>query len=135
MTEEEYSEDSSALTEYSVLPYYGEKTIALTVYPGTPYTELIMTSPFGGNWKFETKGSPISFSDCAKPSTAVSTYWKDESNPNNPWNFFPGGGMVCYPTSVWSSNLYSGSSNISYKFVYAQYEYYGQTVYAKFTKL
>lgn len=121
------------LTVYGTLPTSGSQTISEAVYPGSP-TYILMSSPSSGNWRFETYGSPISFGGCAAGDFAVYTYWRDTS-VSYTWNYWPGGGPVCYPSSGWSTNLYSGSSTIQYLFEYYAYANYGQTVYAKFTKL
>lgn len=121
------------LVVYDTLPTSGTKTVSAAVYPGSP-TYIIMSSPSSGNWKFETYGSPISLGGCSTGDFVVYTYWRDTS-VSYTWNSWPGGGPVCYPTSGWSTNLYSGSSTIQYKFEYYAYAGYGETVYAKFTKL
>ncbi|WKZ29434.1 MAG: hypothetical protein QY323_01745 [Patescibacteria group bacterium] len=120
------------VTVNDTLPTSGSKTVSVAVYPGAP-SDIIMSSPSSGNWKFETYGSPISLGGCSAGDFIVYTYWRDTS-VSSTWNYWPGGGPVCYPTSGWSTNLYSGSSTIQYKFEYYAYGGYGETVYAKFTK-
>lgn len=121
------------VTVNDTLPTSGTKTVSVAVNPGSP-SYIIMSSPSSGNWKFETYGSPISLGGCSTGDFVVYTYWRDTS-VSSTWTYWPGGGLVCYPTSGWSTNLYSGSSSIQYEFEYDAYGGYGETVYAKFTKL
>lgn len=128
--------DNLAVVEGSLiveafLPSSGSKTVNISVYPDAN-NMLIMRSPKAGTWSFKTWGSPI-MGGCG--DTAVFTSWKNESQSNNTWNYWPGGGQVCWPTSFFTTKLYSGSKDIMYQFNYQQYGNYGQTVYAKFTKL
>lgn len=131
--EDSVDEMSQSLVVYDTLPTSGTKTVSVVVNPDEA-TYLIMSSPSAGSWKFETYGSPGSWGGClnSPPDFVVYTYWRTSGGS---WNEWPGGGSVCYPTSPWSTTLYSGSSNIEYKFDYRAYSYYGQGVYAKFTKL
>lgn len=128
---------SQALTVNDTLPTSGTKTVSITSNPGENNI-VIMSSPSSGNWEFKIYGSPIGYDGCATGDHAVFTYWKD--GPNGNWNYWPGGGGICWPSSFWTTNLYSGSSSISYKFVIGNYTGlpetpYGQGVYLKFTKL
>ena len=134
--EQEVAVTSQALTVTDTLPTSGTKTVTITSYMGDNNI-VIMNSPSSGNWKFEIYGSPIGWDGCYTGDHVVFTNWRDGSGS---WNYWPGGGGICWPTSVWSTNLYSGSSSISYKFVIGNYTGlpetpYAQDVHLKFTKL
>ena len=61
--------------------------------------------------------------------TKVNFYWKDLSNPNDPWHHWRSA-SVNYVWWTTTQNLYSGSSSIGYKFVYQTYTD-AQCVYLK----
>jgi hypothetical protein len=133
---EEYGSLSQAYTVWDTLPTSGTKTVSIASYPGDDNI-VIMNSPSAGNWKFEIYGSPIGWDGCYTGDHVVFTFWRQGGGS---WNEWPGGGGICWPTSFWSTNLNSGSSNILYKFEVENYvgfpdTPYGQTVYLKFTKL
>ena len=121
-----------ALEVYDALPTSGSKTVSVPFY--TSPAHIIISSPSSGNWKFETYSNPGSAPDCWNGNIAVFTFWRDTSVSES-WNYWPGGGAVCWPSSLWSTNLQSGSSTIQYKFQYQNYADYAGTAYAKFTKL
>ena len=138
-TGDELDSVSQELTTQSVLPTSGFKRINVPIVPG--HNELIMSSPSSGDWTFKTWNYKLGMFSCGgtgnppkPPDIVVYTYWKDASNPNNPWNYWPGGGPVCWMSSMFSTNLHSGSKNIIYKFAYEQYGSYATTVIAEFTK-
>lgn len=131
--------DGLATTTEAVLPTTGTKTVSIVSNPGDDNI-LIMDSPTSGNWEFKIYGSPIGYDGCYTGEHVVFTYWKDNSDPYGDWNYWPGGGGICWPSSFWVTNLYSGSSSISYMFVVENYTGfpdigYGQNVYLKFKKL
>lgn len=130
---EHVGQATQPLVVYDTLPTSGVKTVSAAVYPSVS-TYIIMSSPSAGSWKFETYGSAIGWDACfqSPPDFVVYTYWR--ANSGSPWNYWGGGGSVCYPTSVFSTVLNSGSSSIQYKLDYEGYGDYGMTVYAKFTK-
>lgn len=65
---------------------------------------------------------------CSTPNcncVGVFTYWKDTSNPNDYWHYWPGGGAACYyffgaPNG--RTLLYSGKPSIAYKFELSNYD-------------
>lgn len=127
-------------TTEAVLPTSGTKIVELNMLPDdTSY--LIMDSPSSGTWRFSSYGFPGLAFDCYPsdmmdpPPIFVYTYWTDNSVPNDTWHYWGGGGALCWPSSFWWTDLYSGSSSISYKFEYVNYDSTaGFPVKAKFVK-
>jgi hypothetical protein len=126
--EYEIPDENPITTETSELSYEaiiwpsGTTKHTFNINPG--YNEFIVNSTAAGEWDFKTWhrfwADPWSCTN-TPPDTVVFTYWKDRSNPNDSWHYWPGGGLVCYRTPTFTTRLRSGSRDIIYKLVYQQY--------------
>lgn len=102
--------------------------LGFTVYPDVR-TTLILYSGGSGSWDFTTvyQGA-FGLDACINGETAVFTYWMEGSG----WNYWPGGGIVCWPYSTINTEFYSGSSNVMYKVDFEHYGDYALAVKAHF---
>lgn len=133
-------EEWAALTAVTALPDSGSVTQKLVLDLGQ--NEVILTSPSEGDWSVKSWLSFFAYDACGGSESAhpmvnvvLFTHWKDDSDPFGPWNYWPGGGPVCWPKFLNPSvHLYSGSSDISYNFRYENYGDYPVPLYIELTR-
>lgn len=108
-----FSIGSDLITSYM---FWGKSgTQSFVIHPGI--SEVIFEPWVTGCWWFKPWHF---FSFAPKSYIAVFTYWRDVSNPNDQWHYWPGGGLVGYYyfLPAYRTLLYNGKSSIAYKFLF-----------------
>ncbi len=134
-------EASFAQSEQALFPI--ANSYYRTLYPGQTVeisfsaspettTYIFLNSGGIGNWKFTAKYAvPLGADACLSNSTGAYTYWKENSD----WNYWNGGGNVCWPVSLINSTFHSGSTNVKYKVQFDHYGSYPIGIIARFSAL
>lgn len=110
---------SDVITCYAFRGNSGTQTFSMS--PGM--SEVTFTPNKTGSWYFKAWHT---FLFQPKSYVAVFTFWKDYSNPNDTWHYWPGGGVACLYSFIPSKTLLkSGQPYIGYKFWFSNYNDFG----------
>ncbi len=98
------------------------------------YMAVYMSTSGSDTWFFSSKSGISGYNSCTfnPPLVIVYTHWRDKNVPGDLWHFWGGGGPVCWPVSIFATDLFAGGSNIEFLLIYQNWDYAPIWVYADF---